>query len=64
MWTEIATAGGLLGMVGMIVKFQHNQIRDIRKQHKQNLFKPDGRTVYIPRPECEEKSDRICFKKV
>ena len=57
MWTEAITAGGILGLVGMVFRFQQAKIGKIETGRKKDLYRPDGQTNYVPRAECSSTKE-------
>jgi len=62
MWTEAITAGGVLGLVGMVFRLQHSRINKMESNRKQDLYQPNGLTNYIPRVECKATQHTFCNK--
>ena len=62
MWAEAITAGGVLGLVGMVFRFQQTRINKMEKGRKQDLYQPNGQTNYIPRVECKAVQETFCNK--
>jgi len=58
MWAEIGTGSAVVGLVGIIFRYQYNWM----KQQKNYLFQRDGRSIYVPRVECSQIGDRIFNK--
>ena len=62
MWTEAITAGGILGLVGMVFRFQQAKIGKMETGRKKDLYRPDGQTNYVPRAECSSTKEAFCDK--
>jgi len=62
MWGDIAIGGGVIGIVGLSMRWLNTRMNRMEVAQKLALYQPNGQTNYIPRSECEASRDTFCDK--
>ena len=57
---EILTAGGVMGLIAMIFRWQHSRLIMMEKKHCSALYKPNHQPIYMTIDDCiREKHEFI-----